>query len=489
MPFYIYLTAPFIALFGLNEFSVRFPSAFFGSLTVLVVYFLVKELFSRLNSLTPGLRNSPANRRGKGNPGVFSLAGLASFLLAISPWHLFYSRMAFEANLCLFLITAGWLFFLRARQKPAFLIAAGFLFGLSFYTYNSVFIFLPPLLLITLLIYRQELFTKKNFGGLLVAGLIFLFLFGHAAFSSWQVSQAKKAITIFSDPGIIDRFNHQRTFLFSQKPLLAKLWLNKPFYFLRIIFKNYLLTFSPKFLFFSGSSHPWHSSPGFGNFYRIELVFVLLGIISFFSLKGKSKWFLASWLLLSPLASAITVDAPHSTRSLPLIIPLLVIVSLGIYRLAILLKNKQSKIFFSVLCSLFYVLSFGHWLYSFYYLFPRRQPPALMFGLKEALLFAQEKRTGEEIVMHNPPDSPYIYTLFHLKIDPENFLKTVKRYGPGIDNLEHVRSFGQFKFLYPSAEEEKRGFYILRRQGESSDKLEKIIVDPDGKPLFSVYYF
>src|SRR5438034_626247 len=41
---YSYFAIPFIAIFGLNEFAVRFPSALFGSLTVLLTYFLVKAI-------------------------------------------------------------------------------------------------------------------------------------------------------------------------------------------------------------------------------------------------------------------------------------------------------------------------------------------------------------------------------------------------------------------------------------------------------------
>src|SRR5207253_1198042 len=61
-PFYIYLVAPSIAIFGLNEFAVRFPSAFFGTLTIpalfLLIQFLTKNKF---------------------------LAFLGAFLLTISP--------------------------------------------------------------------------------------------------------------------------------------------------------------------------------------------------------------------------------------------------------------------------------------------------------------------------------------------------------------------------------------------------------------------
>ena len=49
LPGYHYLLVPSIAIFGLNEFAVRFPSAFFGFLTVPLIYLLTKKLFEKSN--------------------------------------------------------------------------------------------------------------------------------------------------------------------------------------------------------------------------------------------------------------------------------------------------------------------------------------------------------------------------------------------------------------------------------------------------------
>src|SRR3989344_1420207 len=72
---YTYLIIPSYKIFGLNEFSIRFPSAIMGILTLISVYFLVKKLFQKEN-----------------------IALLTTFLLAISPWHIQFSRIAFESN-------------------------------------------------------------------------------------------------------------------------------------------------------------------------------------------------------------------------------------------------------------------------------------------------------------------------------------------------------------------------------------------------------
>jgi len=62
-----YFTAPFVKLFGMSVFSLRFASALFGSLTILLLYFLRKEI---------------------GDIGVL----VSAAFLAISPTFVFYSR-------------------------------------------------------------------------------------------------------------------------------------------------------------------------------------------------------------------------------------------------------------------------------------------------------------------------------------------------------------------------------------------------------------
>ncbi|MFH2061503.1 MAG: phospholipid carrier-dependent glycosyltransferase, partial [Candidatus Beckwithbacteria bacterium] len=44
---YFYTTVPFIALFDLTPLAVRFPSALFGSLTVLLVFLFAKQFFKK----------------------------------------------------------------------------------------------------------------------------------------------------------------------------------------------------------------------------------------------------------------------------------------------------------------------------------------------------------------------------------------------------------------------------------------------------------
>ncbi|MBU1031655.1 glycosyltransferase family 39 protein, partial [Patescibacteria group bacterium] len=68
-PVPIYLMVPSIALFGLNEFGIRFPTALIATLTIPIFFLLFMEI-----------------------SGSFKISLVATALLTISPWHIYYSR-------------------------------------------------------------------------------------------------------------------------------------------------------------------------------------------------------------------------------------------------------------------------------------------------------------------------------------------------------------------------------------------------------------
>ncbi|MCL5431555.1 MAG: glycosyltransferase family 39 protein [Patescibacteria group bacterium] len=126
-PLYIYMTVPSVAVFGLNEFAVRFPSALLGILAIPIVFFLTREL----------LDNLPASRQ---------IGLLSSFLLAISPWHIQFTRTAYETGSNAFFTGLGLLLFLKGLKNKWFLVGAGIVFGLQTYLYQASKVFVPMLI-------------------------------------------------------------------------------------------------------------------------------------------------------------------------------------------------------------------------------------------------------------------------------------------------------------------------------------------------------
>ena len=127
-----YLALPFVALFGLSEWSIRVPNALSGCLTLFV--------FWRLARRTGGAR--------------FGL--LALFLLVINPWHIMMSRWALESNQLPLLLLAGVWCTTMARERPRALLGAAVCFALSLYAYGTAFFFLPVYVLCAFLWLRRD---------------------------------------------------------------------------------------------------------------------------------------------------------------------------------------------------------------------------------------------------------------------------------------------------------------------------------------------
>src|SRR3989344_291800 len=103
-PVHIYLTAPIVKLFGLSDFTTRLSAAIVGLLSVCIIFYLARILFK--NDLT---------------------ALFAAIFLAVSPYHLHFSRGLWEINFALFFFMLGLLTFYMALRGKGWLINISFL--------------------------------------------------------------------------------------------------------------------------------------------------------------------------------------------------------------------------------------------------------------------------------------------------------------------------------------------------------------------------
>ncbi len=135
---FINLIAFSIKIFGNTILGLKFWSILFGTLTVLGVYLLAKELFRSQRS---GL--------------------IAAFMLAFSFWAINFSRISFRAIMVPFLLTFSFYFLFRGIRMKHYInfILAGFIFGIGFHTYIAFRI--APLILIIFLI--SFIISRKHF--------------------------------------------------------------------------------------------------------------------------------------------------------------------------------------------------------------------------------------------------------------------------------------------------------------------------------------
>lgn len=314
-PLLMYVTAPFVGL-GPTPLAVRLPVALLGILNVYLIYLLTNLLFGDWK---------------------LKIGHLAALLLALTPWHIHYSRAAFESTLLITLLLSGTLFFIKKRYLLSIIS-----FILTFYTYSTATLFTPLLVLSLFLIYQKkdtfkQLF-KKSYLLLLLLPIAYHLTLG-------QATGRFSLISVFSDQDLVYDIVNQRTSPWvDQNNIKETIFHNKAISYAGKIGSNYLSAFSPQFLFLSGDPNFRHSIGRFGELLWVTAPFLILGFVTLSkNIKNKENKLILAWLLLAPIPSALTSDgAMHATRLILMLPPLVIISALGVHIFFTWLKIKVS---------------------------------------------------------------------------------------------------------------------------------------------------
>lgn len=409
----IYLTAISIKAFGLNEFAVRFPSAFLGTLSVLIVFFLVRELV----------------KSKKHEIEVDIIALITTALVAISPWHIQFSRTGFEANTGLFFVILGayllFKFFSTESYKLLYLSLASY--AVSIYFYRSIWIFVPMFLIFIFLLYYKILFSKKNIKKTIIGILLFTFIvfpFVTAMISSKGLTRANQ-VTIVSN-------SQDKVYDYALKQEnsgpLGKIIYNRRIVYASEFVKGYTDHFSLNFLFLEGDRNGRHGVRDVGVLYVWAILFIIPGVIMLTKLDRERRWAIIIWLILAPLPAAISVPAPHALRSLNMIpIPQLII-ALGITW--VFLRVKKNRIFFSAFIIGMILYFFVSYSTSYFNDNAIKTSSEWGDGYKQLVSFTQKNENKyDKFVISGHYWQPYIYFLFYTKHDPKNFQSEGKKSG------------------------------------------------------------
>lgn len=395
---YAYYTVPSIAVLGLNEFATRFPSAIFGTLLIIVVYLLTRNVF-------------------------------AALLLAIMPWAIHFSRGAWEANLALFLTTLAALLFVKKRYWLSMLF-----FGLTFWSYQGAKMFTPLLLVSLFLIYRPNI-------KLLIKPLIFLiFLIFPVLLGFSSQSGRLKVFSVFSYTRSVQTIaeiknqDQQNSWIFS---LFHSEIVDQG----RGIIQRYLNHLSPYYLFFAGDWQSLrHSIPYYGYLHIPEIVTVLIGLVVLLKTNSRLTKLLIAWLLLAPLPAALSRDLVSGVRSLPMVVPLTIISGIG---LSVLARKRFLLLLFSpvLIFSLFYFLDL-YFVHS-----PNFTAADFLYAYRPALQLIKPLIPNyKKIVITSQFGQPYIFILFYLQIDPRQYQPQAHLRENSQGDVGEVNKFDKFEF-------------------------------------------
>lgn len=440
-PVYAYLTVLPVKIFGLNEFAVRFPSALFGSLTVLLTYFLTKKIFR-------------SNKETKISSEAVALC--ASLFLAIAPWHINLSRAGFEANVSSFFIVSATLFFVIAfQEKKKYLIISAIFFVLSLYTFNTARVFVPLFVLFLAAGSRKWLLENKKTVILsALTGLILLlptltFLF------SPQASLRFKEVNIFSDISIIYRTNQQISR--DNNAVWSKIIHNRRITYGVEFLKHYLDNLNPSFLFIKGDGNPKFSTQDVGQMYMWDIPFFIIGIFLLFRFRQGAWWIIPGWILLGLIPAGTARETPHALR-IETVIPMFqILTAYGFVYIFQGISNGRSRFMRRAISTVVFGLLFlnvAYYLHGYYTHYPYQYSGEWQYGYKDSIQYVMSiEKKYENIYVTSALGRPYAYYLFYTKTDPDFFRKTaiIKR---DVFGFVNVQGFGKYHFM-PSFESVK----------------------------------
>ena len=273
---------------------------------------------------------------------------------------------------------------------------------------------------------------------------------------------------------------------------------------------------SSGFLFINGDPNLRHSIKGVGQFYKIESIALILGLIYFFGFfkekqslalrANKVKTLIGFWLLAGIIPSSITRDGGnHATRLILILPPLVILISYGLAeglgRLNIYLSKLLIFLYFGV-----WILEFGFYQHNFWVHNPILSEREWHAGFYETISYIKHLEDNyQKIIISDKYEPPKIFFASYYPYPPDKWQGGfVKESLSGFDYLERIDKFyfghagpiniydlGQFmddESLYIAAANEIPHNLIRNPSMVPSGlNLIKSVAFPSGEPAF--YFF
>lgn len=363
LPGYIYTTAFFFKLFGPQLFVVRLAAVLSSIASIFLLGVLAKTLF----------------------PERKSIGWYAAFVVSLCLFHIHFARIAYETMLA----TTFFLVYLICVVRIAYgssrwqwISLGGVAILISCFTYPAPK-FIIPTFTVLLLGYSFVKPDKVSLSHLRSSLLLFLGFIAVSFIPSILNPKVDKRPLSY----IVD--NEKGPIL----PILFRKSLS--------VIASWLWIFNLEFLFDKGDVFAFrHGTRESGIFLSIFLPPFIWGIFSVirdFSKKNFSYVFVLLLLVICGIPSALTSSTPYGPRLLPMMIPLCLLVTIGVYESVMWLSKRDQKIAVALWFVLLAVLSYQIvWFAHIYFVHFRKDSlPEFPQASRELGQFIKEYRQKE----------------------------------------------------------------------------------------------
>jgi hypothetical protein len=468
---------------GRDQYGVRFPLVFraLGDQREALLPYLIVASEAVLGPTALAVR-LPTALAGIALVGALCLLGRAAFgpvtglvaaaLLAVSPWHVQVSRLAFRAGLLPLATVLGLWLFLVALRRGRGMVVAGLVLGLGLHTYLAARLFLPLLLIGMTVIERRPLW-RPDAGGrwwqrpivalLLGVGAMALPLAlwglahpaqfaGHAAASAGEGSVARQ---------VADALGRYRVY------------------------------FGPRHLLTQGDPYPVPSTGRVGLLPWPVLPFALVGLVRLATRRARADRLILWWVLVYPVPAALTrgthpdwLRATDGIGVWELISATGAVAAIAWLRPRVTLGRLRAGALVVVLLT---AADTGWFLWDYGQRFPDRAAPAFTDGAREAVaeLAAREAGYGRVVLPVQVPAMHDLY-LFYSRYDPARLQREGLEDVGGPGEWADVRGFGRHRVCDPAACCAAGDLCLVRGVWSGPGTVLAIVRDRGGRVAFSI---
>lgn len=449
-PLAIYLNGIFTFTFGTSLTVIRLPFMLSGVIAVVGLYWLMNELL-----LTQSVSPKKA--------ATLSLVSAA--LLAISSWHIHFSRVGFESGLALtltLLALASVIRALRSQSQVWWLVGATI--GAScLYAYHSTKIALPLLLLLIVWLVGIRRFLNRQvliaviLGSVLISPLLYDMIFADG--------MTRASTLIMSKP-----------YPFTHK--------------IELIAQNWQKQLSVDALFFGWTDSLRHGTGKYGLLYLLDVVPMVWLVVRAMTLHWfkhghelknlKLLFFWVCWIAIGLLPAVLSEQSPHPNRAFLALPGFIGLITLGWSDL--LHFFQVTKAWFLV--AIIYVVLLAGFVQYYFSTYSRTSAPDFYDGNYAAAMRAvQIEKQGvngvkpTKILFTSDYGQPYIFVLLAKQLSP------IEYQGGGLANYEFAGTISTGDLMRPNT------LLVASAQDDISlDWANEVIYGSDGEVAFKLYY-
>lgn len=415
MPLYSYLSAPLIAIFGLNEASTR-------SLNLIIAVLFPLAVFGLCNALLNNKRVSV----------------IAAFLVVTSLGLNLIGRHAHEAYISAFLTTLSATFLIKYLKHPKIMNLLIFFTTLTLLLFSyhpgrlyALFFFAAAMIYSLI---NKKPHYKFLFGFALIIGLFFI---TDIIYSPTRLNN----LLFFKSQGFESKINELKTeggLTYLYNPITIGLKDGVIRYF------SYL---SPEFLLVKGDENPRFGFPEMSILTPIEYIFIFIGIYYLFYKKEPYRFYLLGLFLIAPVTASLSWADFSLTRSLFLLIPSLIITAYGV--ISVFRSKHLFWLLIIVVLTESYFLLINWDFYLNHYAKRALIIRSWQCGNREMADYLKENYNRfDRFYITRKNSQPYIFPLFYFPVKPALYQKQASLSAPDEFGFGQVEKFDKFIFHF-----------------------------------------